>query len=120
MTPGSSSAKMLGCCCSEPDNNFGSGLLPNNIYGRRFIVSESCIIHGMSKWTTPQRTVSAFEVHSFGINAVINQLKSLGHTVTSENISGLYRVDDGPELTVMQLTQVLKDKLNNTHNGLCK
>jgi hypothetical protein len=48
--PGSSGAKMLGCLCDEVCNNYGTGTGIGDMYGRRFIVSESCNLHGNSRW----------------------------------------------------------------------
>ena len=52
--PGSQAAKSLGCCCNEYDNSFGTGAMNPDLHGRRFIVSESCIIHGVSSWMSPK------------------------------------------------------------------
>jgi hypothetical protein len=38
--------------------------------------------------------------------AAIRQLERLGHTVTRENIPGLYRINGGPELTRNQLISI--------------
>lgn len=68
MTPGSTPARALGCCCSVTENNGGSGLNPNQLHpteGTRYIVAGTCPLHGYSSWRVPSASVTPADQPTF-------------------------------------------------------
>lgn len=68
MTPGSTPARALGCCCSVDENHGGRGVNPDQPHpteGIQFIVAGTCPLHGYASWRAQRPPLAPADLPTF-------------------------------------------------------